>query len=56
MKKERLRRWVCRRDDTLGSRLDVRSPKPGTARLLPGREEVKMFSGLGWSFDKPEGE
>lgn len=34
-----------------GSRLDVRCPRFG---LLPGRKEVKMFVGLGWSFDKPE--
>lgn len=28
---------------TLGSRLDVRSPELGTARLLLGREEVKTY-------------
>lgn len=42
------------RRGTLGSRLDVRSPELGTARLLPGREEVRTFVRLGWSFDEPE--
>lgn len=42
------------RRGTLGSRLDVRSPELGTARLLPGREEVRTFVRLGWSFDVPE--
>lgn len=39
---------------TLGCRLDVRSPELGTARLFPGREEVKTFVRLRWSFEQPE--
>lgn len=42
------------RRGTLGFRLDVRSPELGTARLLPGREEVRTFVRLRWSFDEPE--